>query len=386
MTTRPPLHLRFHERPQAGAARWPMAVSVLVLVLSAPCPQAGAQAPLRDVEQSISAPSEADGGRDPRSGDARDQETEPEPPSDLGNRPAVWPLRVVSWHLDAAGGAGAIDIQPTPQRVWRHTFGAERRDAPKSNFDITRLNADVVLLQGVRLIAHARLLFPARDWRVVISRQSVRPVLAPSQAGPGWGDLARTPTTAIAIRYQRGVRIAGVEHMTDIVMGLAAASGEPPETAAALAVRLRVDSNIVWLVSAELPLRCLPAADAARVSDAAARSCAALSRWLASRRPGDRVVVGGPFAASAAAPNAMEANGSDASGSSCPRQAIASIGARAGADDATLGPSRGDAVAVSMARVGADTGCLARLEVMGDDYAAATPAANAIPVAGEAAK
>lgn len=274
----------------------------------------------------------------------------------------VWPLRVVSWHLDAASAAGAVDIQPTPQRIWRHTFGAERRPASRANFDVATLNADVVLLQGVRLLSHARLLFPARDWRVLVSRQIIRPVLAPPGAGPGWGDQARTATTAIAVRYQRGVRIAGQEQITDIVVPSMdrSESGDAKETAAALAVRLRVADEVVWLVSADLAGDCSAAASTpADVQSPAA--CQGLMGWFRARQPGERVVIGGPHAATALL--SANSNRPDA----CPDQMVAVLGTGPGADAGVR--ARSSRGALSHARKVPDAGCLARLEL-----AAQTPA------------
>ncbi len=268
----------------------------------------------------------------------------------------VWPLRVVSWHLDAASAAGAVDIQPTPQRIWRHTFGAERRPASRANFDVATLDADVVLLQGVRLLSHARLLFPARDWRVLVSRQIIRPVLAPPGAGPGWGDEARTATTAIAVRYQRGVRIAGQEQITDIVVPSMdrSESGGPTETAAALAVRLRVADEVVWLVSADLARECRAAPSApADVQSAAA--CQGLMQWFRARRPGERVVIGGPHAATALL--SAGANRGDV----CRDQMVAVLDTGPGADAGVRAlPSPGT---LTHARRVPAAGCLARLDL-----------------------
>ncbi len=272
----------------------------------------------------------------------------------------VWPLRVVSWHLDAASAAGAVDIQPTPRRIWRHTFGAERRPASRANFDVSRLNANVVLLQGVRLLSHARLLFPARDWRVVVSRQIIRPVLARPDAGTGWGDQPRTATTAIAVRYQRGIRISGQEQITDVVAPLAGATGwqGAAETASALAVRLRVAGEVVWLVSADLAGAC-GSKGGARADPQSQGACEALWRWYRARRPGERVVIGGPNAATALL------SGDGDRPKDCPNQMMGATvaGADAGVSDR---PSRG---ALIFARNSPAAGCLAQLEL-----AASSPA------------
>jgi hypothetical protein len=273
-------------------------------------------------------------------------------PSETRHVP-VWPLKVVSWHLDSAAKAGAVEIRPTPRRIWRHTFGAERQSASHANFDVSSLNADVVLLQGVRLIAHARLLFPARDWRVVVSRQFLRPTLAPPDASTGWGDQARTATTAIAVRYQRGVRIAGQEQITGTVLPTSDESGAP-ETAAAIALRLRVEGEVVWMVSADLARPCSGPAEQT-VHDAVEAPCRALSEWYTSRRAGERVVIGGPNAASALLEPAAQVP------PSCPAQMVGVLAKGANRDTAK-GHSALHRL-VLRARSVPSAGCLARLDL-----------------------
>jgi hypothetical protein len=276
-------------------------------------------------------------------------------PSRMRHMP-VWPLKVVSWHLDSAAKAGAVEFRPTPRRIWRHTFGAERQSASHANFDVSSLNADVVLLQGVRLIAHARLLFPARDWRVVVSRQFLRPILAPPDASTGWGDQARTATTAIAVRYQRGVRIAGQEQITGTVLPTSDASGAP-ETAAAIALRLRVEDEVVWIVSADLARPCFgPAEQTVRTErDAVEAPCRALSEWYSSRRAGARVVIGGPNAASALFEPAAQVP------PSCPAQMVGVLATGVHRDTAN-GHSALHRL-VLRARSLPSAGCLARLDL-----------------------
>ena len=213
-----------------------------------------------------------------------------------GNAPAgpQRPLAIVSWHLEDASKAGAVDIRPEPQRVWRHTFGAERKSPSRANFDIARLDADVVLLQGLSMLAHARLLFPASQWRVVASRQIIQPMLPGSNSNARWGSAPRPPTTAIAIRYQRSVRVMGIEHIAEVVAPVANATSNTDaasETPAAVAVRLRINGRLVWAVSADLPQAC---GEPAEAPTAACPARAALESWQAARRPAERVLIGGP--------------------------------------------------------------------------------------------
>lgn len=261
------------------------------------------------------------------------------------------PLTIVSWHLDSASKAGAVSITPEPVQIWRHTFGAERTSRSEAHFDVTLLGADVVLLQGVPLLSHVRLLFPARDWRVVVSRQIVRPVSAAKGPLAGWGAAhARTPTTAIAVRYQRNVRIAGEQQITDVVVPLADPSG-PSETPAAIAVRIRVDGTVVWIVSADLPAACGTTANAVP-GHPPCEPQATLARWIAARPKADRVVVGGRHVIADAKP---------ATGTPCPGEGLAEISHVL--TEATAAPGPSGQLAMVPARAEEGTGCIARLDL-----------------------
>lgn len=236
-------------------------------------------------------------------------------------------FRIASWNLEDAAAAGVVKRAEPKQRGWRNTFGAERRLETATHFDGRRLGADVVLLQGVRIIKEVRKIFPARDWKVIVSRQILR---------HGKGQLNRSTTldgkataTAIAVRYQRALRVTAVEHLLDLGKepgagdaGKAEAYGGPendtgepatgkgadgagtlsgPDTAnataedktppgAGLAVRIVYRRSPVWAVSALLPPRCSE-------PEAACPAATALEQWAEEkRRAGFGVVVAGQLA------------------------------------------------------------------------------------------
>lgn len=238
-----------------------------------------------------------------------------EPAAASRPEPAPAPLRIVSWHLDDAKAAGALAMLPEPDRAWRHTFGAERFTPPASSFDAASFAADIVLLQGVRRPGDARLLFPAREWRLIVSRQALAPVLAAAPGQPFTAPGAPRPaTTAIAVRLQRRLRITGREQVTGVVVPVPAADGAG-ESAAAVAVRLLADGRPLWVASADLTGAC-PAG-----ADAAAKPCPAsalLADWLTQRGPG--VLVGGRDVSPRAA---------GGGGEPCARQSIADAEMRA---------------------------------------------------------
>ena len=253
----------------------------------APPATADTAAPTPGASRATTAPPDAE--RSPG-----DDDTEGAPGTVPAVPPAPFgPLRIASWHLEDAKTAGALAMLPDLDHAWRHTFGAERRTAPASTFDAATLDADVVLLQGVRRISDARLLFPAREWRLVVSRQLLAPVLTPRAANRFLLDEVvpgRPATTAIAVRFKRGLRVAGQAHITEVVVPIAAPADAraPRETPAALAVRVLVDRKPLWVVSADLAAAC----------PAGVGSCGAvdtLLRWY--NQQDTQVLVGGTTAA-----------------------------------------------------------------------------------------
>lgn len=224
-----------------------------------------------------------------------DGDAENEPGDPAASATPSGPLRIASWHLDDARAAGALALLPDPDRAWRHTFGAERQTAPAITFDAATLDADVVLLQGVRRISDARALFPARQWRLIVSRQMLSPVLTPTSPDRFRMDEiipGRPATTAVAVRFRRGLRTGGQVHLIDVVMPVAASPGTSAarETPAALAVRVMVDRDPLWLVSVDLAAAC------AGVGAGTSSPCPAfeaLRRWEGEAKRSHPVLIGG---------------------------------------------------------------------------------------------
>ncbi len=228
-------------------------------------------------------------------------------PSDATAQPTIASdrlFRIASWNLEDAAAAGIV-TRPEPQRGgWRNTFGAERRLESSTDFDGRRLGADVVLLQGVRSIKEVRKIFPARDWKLIVSRQILR--LGDGRLNRQTRLARDDATTAVAVRYQRALRVTAIEHLLDL--GKASDSrgesepsstaaneaptldGDGAETGAGLAVRIVYQGAPVWTVSATLPGDCA----AAREGCAAAAS---LDRWAKEKREaGFGVVLAGRLA------------------------------------------------------------------------------------------
>lgn len=212
-------------------------------------------------------------------------------------------LRIAS--LDLADGAAALlGARPEPARpTWRTTFGSERKTEPKPAIGPNAIEADVVLVQGVEAIQIARRLFPARDWKLVVSRQ----MLASDDPFDPWSRdaVAAVPTTAVAVRYQEGLRVTGQEHLMELAAGPA---GREPRPVAGTAVRLLAGDETLWVVSLDLNASsCAP-------GEADCREPASLASWRRAKKEGGwRTISGGRL--SAREPSALPPP-------PCPAQAI----------------------------------------------------------------
>lgn len=196
------------------------------------------------------------------------------------------PLRIASWDLSEATHLIAPRRPLALKRSWRTTFGSERHTVERApdTEAATIIDADAVLLQGILDVAAVRRLFPARDWRLVVSRQMLRSDdLADREAEDATPPAAAT--TAVALRSRPGLRVMGREHLLNLARTEGGAAGT--STAAGTAVRLVDRGRALWLVSVALPDPC---------SDEGA-SCPArglLADWRQGKRAaGERTVIGG---------------------------------------------------------------------------------------------
>lgn len=219
-------------------------------------------------------------------------------------------LRIASWNLLDAVSVGLIDRRERTKRAWRNTFGSERRISEKPKFAGEKLGADVVLLQGVKSVGEVRQLFPARSWKLIVSRQILRDGNSGRFSATTRVEGSGT-TTAIAVRYQRRLRVTGIEHLLDLAPETEEedASGSEAQHAAAgdqkkshkepspspkrapsagVAVRLAFSGNVFWVVSAALDVECRSSVD--QRCEAAGK----LEAWLDEKRgKGRSVVIGG---------------------------------------------------------------------------------------------
>ena len=197
-------------------------------------------------------------------------------------------LRIVSWDLTGAPNIRTKKELDSARPAWRTTFGSERhtREKERRMAGPLAIDADVVLLQGLTSMRIVRRMFPAREWRLIVSRQ----ILERDDPLDPWSQdaISNVPTTAVAVRFQTSVRVSAQDHLLELAAPEAAsgtAGGEKP--AAATAVRITTAGHSLWVVSVALTQACL----------AAGVTCAAqehLESWRRTHRiAGDLTLVGG---------------------------------------------------------------------------------------------
>ena len=230
-------------------------------------------------------------------------------------------LTIASWNLEDAVASGAIKRRKKKRAVWRHTFVPhQRKFQGSSRLDKTLVNADIVMLQGVNSIREARKLFPARRWKLIVSRAILK-------VARGRGPFQRImpegfATTAIAVRYQLGVRVTAQEHLLEtaradevadkddakpfgpfeprhtgksgqLTRAANAANGSRQKKSAkrvllaqaALAVRVFANGHMIWFVSAALGMPC--------EQDAKCKARTILRDWIEDKRDHDLPVITG---------------------------------------------------------------------------------------------
>lgn len=173
-------------------------------------------------------------------------------------------LHIATWDITHAEKTIGSQKKKAKAPSWRHTFGAERGDRRQTKLKAFNLDVDIVMLQGAQNIGVVRRMFPARDWKLILSRdyRFVAPRLGRLPDDLSAFDISaqqRTspkPITAIAVRYQRRLRVRGIEHIGERPSGTGPAFAEPPPSA--IAVRVNYFGRPAWFVSSRGPGPCAP--------------------------------------------------------------------------------------------------------------------------------
>jgi hypothetical protein len=191
-------------------------------------------------------------------------------------------LVLLSVDVRTLPGVRAKQSEPDPPK-WRTSFGSERRSEPEKPKSSSSVDADIVLLQGVTDVPTLRRWFPAGQWRLVVSRQ-IYAAASSDEPTSSAADRAPVPTTAVAVRLRRGLRVTGQDHLLELADALG--KGPSDVTAAGTAVRILLDGRQTWALSVLLPENC--------GDDCPGR--VALERWHQDReREEVRRVTGGRF-------------------------------------------------------------------------------------------
>lgn len=205
-------------------------------------------------------------------------------------------LRVMSFDAASAPAIGTPSKEQPGKPSWRTSFGSERETMQGPKGPVPGLEADIVLLQGVTNLKALQQTFPGRHWRLVVSRQMV---LSDDLTDPrSFEAVSNDPATAIAVRYQAGLRVAGQEHFLTLPQRQAPETANPPEPSSAsgakmqrlvagTAVRINIGGRFVWAASVQLSSAC----------DASPKPCdqrESLDAWRQAKlASGEAVITGG---------------------------------------------------------------------------------------------
>lgn len=197
--------------------------------------------------------------------------------------------------LDLAEAPDLMPVAaPTVRPTWRTTFGSERQTAPapkRSARDAllaALAEVDAVLIQGVAAVGPLRRLFPARDWRLVVSRR----VTVPGDADDLMQSVTLPATTAIVVKARAGLRVTGRSHALRLE-GSDASDAEDTLSPSSAAVRLSAPGHTLWLAAVALPRACAE-------EDPPCPALKGLDLWRAAKRSsGEPALIGGRLALAA---------------------------------------------------------------------------------------
>ena len=159
-------------------------------------------------------------------------------------------LRITSLDVSGAPAIQSPAAKSTAKPSWRTSFGSERDTKPEAAGPVQELDSDIVLLQGVTNLKSLQRAFPGRSWRLIVSRQMV---LTDDPVDPrSYEAVSSEPATAIAIRYQAGMRVAGQEHF----LGGRSESTGLERLIAGTAARLNIGGRFVWAASLAFTQAC----------------------------------------------------------------------------------------------------------------------------------
>lgn len=161
--------------------------------------------------------------------------------------PKPKPIRIATWDLHDLWHESGVPLRGG--MIARRT-----EDFQGLGRKVRKLDADVIALQGVGSPRAARMLFPARDYFVVFSRelairqQRDRDILS--------NPARRRVYNAIAIRRAAKLRMLAREQILETADPSPALGAARPQGHSALAVKLRINKRSIWVVTSRLLAGC----------------------------------------------------------------------------------------------------------------------------------
>ncbi|MDX2309268.1 MAG: hypothetical protein NW216_13590 [Hyphomicrobium sp.] len=255
-------------------------------------------------------------------------------------------IRVFSVDLSGLGPPKARPETKDDGTGWRTSFGSERRSPARYTLAGGPFDADLVLVQGIRDVRALRQWFPAKAWKLVVSRQFLGDDAR--RRSPNEGSAAGPAATGIAIRYQPGMRVTGQDHLFDLAGDNLDGNRSVP---AGTAVRVKIGEAMISALSVHLSVGC--------PGDVSRPTCPAnpgIQNWRNGLAPEDIVVIGGRYPISEPAGSAPDAAPAKTGCAGLGIEAHVAAVERGGGSSGTPGP-----IQTGAAQLEPGQGCIARL-------------------------
>ncbi|MGI9406959.1 MAG: hypothetical protein ACR2O4_11375 [Hyphomicrobiaceae bacterium] len=167
-------------------------------------------------------------------------------------------IRIATWNLQ--------DLWHTPgQPLTRGAHVRTTEDFARLRHEASTTNADIIALQGVGSPAAAKLIFPAKDYYIVFSRELA--VRMQQDRDMLTNPARRRVYNAIAISRASRLRAIAREHVLELADPSPQLGANRPQGQSGVAIMIRINKQPVWILSASLIRGC----DTSKAKDSVAR-------------------------------------------------------------------------------------------------------------------